>query len=108
MVECQLPKLDVAGSTPVSRSNFFSDLQNPASLCAPFVLRLYDERRLQLLDGTFFALPWNPGIDAGYIKAVTKSSGNRFGSIPSSFITLACPPHHHKIYPFKSHLFKRG
>ena len=22
MVECQLPKLDVAGSTPVSRSNF--------------------------------------------------------------------------------------
>ena len=24
MVECQLPKLDVAGSNPVSRSNFFS------------------------------------------------------------------------------------
>ena len=26
VVECQLPKLDVAGSTPVSRSNFFNDL----------------------------------------------------------------------------------
>ena len=29
MVECQLPKLDVAGSTPVSRSNFFNNLQAP-------------------------------------------------------------------------------
>ena len=27
MVECQLPKLDVAGSTPVSRSKPFNDLQ---------------------------------------------------------------------------------
>ena len=26
MVECQLPKLDVAGSTPVSRSKLFNDL----------------------------------------------------------------------------------
>jgi len=41
VVECQLPKLDVAGSTPVSRSNFFNDLHEPASLCAPFVLRLH-------------------------------------------------------------------
>ena len=40
MVECQLPKLDVAGSSPVSRSNLFNDLQNPISFCAPFVLRL--------------------------------------------------------------------
>ena len=28
MVECQLPKLDVAGSTPVSRS-IFTDIQMP-------------------------------------------------------------------------------
>ena len=41
MVECQLPKLDVAGSSPVSRSRFFNDLHGPASLCAPFVLRLH-------------------------------------------------------------------
>jgi hypothetical protein len=39
VVECQLPKLDVAGSTPVSRSNFFNDLHSPASSCAPFVLQ---------------------------------------------------------------------
>ena len=34
-----IPKLDVAGSTPVSRSNFFNDLHSPASplcsVCAP-------------------------------------------------------------------------
>ncbi len=41
MVECQLPKLDVAGSTPVSRSIFFNDLHKPVPLCAPFVLRLH-------------------------------------------------------------------
>ena len=41
VVECQLPKLDVAGSTPVSRSNFFNDLHSPVSPCAPFVLRLH-------------------------------------------------------------------
>ena len=42
MVECQLPKLDVAGSNPVSRSKRFNRLHGPASLCAPFVLRLHD------------------------------------------------------------------
>jgi hypothetical protein len=31
VVECQLPKLDVAGSNPVSRSIFSTTLQNPAS-----------------------------------------------------------------------------
>jgi len=31
-------------------------LQKPASPCAPFVLRLHDQRRLQLLDGTFSVL----------------------------------------------------
>jgi hypothetical protein len=41
VVECQLPKLDVAGSTPVSRSIFFNDLHKPVPLCAPFVLRLH-------------------------------------------------------------------
>ena len=40
MVECQLPKLDVAGSNPVSRSILFNDLHKPVSPCAPFVLRL--------------------------------------------------------------------
>ena len=49
----QIPKLDVAGSTPVSRSNFFNDLHEPASLCAPFVLRLHHERGFQALDGSF-------------------------------------------------------
>ena len=56
MVECQLPKLDVAGSTPVSRSRFeprlplqpFQRLRpNPVSLCAPrapFVLRLVHQQ----------------------------------------------------------------
>ncbi len=29
MVECQLPKLDVAGSTPVSRSNFSKTYEPP-------------------------------------------------------------------------------
>ena len=40
MVECQLPKLDVAGSSPVSRSIFCNDLHKPVftlcSVCAPF------------------------------------------------------------------------
>lgn len=36
MVECQLPKLDVAGSTPVSRS-IFSYIYKNSSPCA-FVL----------------------------------------------------------------------
>ena len=31
VVECQLPKLDVAGSNPVSRSNLFSHLANLTS-----------------------------------------------------------------------------
>ena len=30
-VECQLPKLNVAGSIPVSRSKVFNDLHNPCS-----------------------------------------------------------------------------
>jgi hypothetical protein len=36
VVECQLPKLDVAGSTPVSRSIFFNNLPKTHSRCAPF------------------------------------------------------------------------
>ena len=42
VVECQLPKLDVAGSTPVSRSNIIKHLAPPNPICAPctpFVLR---------------------------------------------------------------------
>ena len=35
-VECQLPKLDVAGSIPVSRSNFFNNLSK--SIYADFFL----------------------------------------------------------------------
>ena len=46
MVECQLPKLDVAGSSPVSRSNFFNDLHKPVSPCAPFVLRSHHAEAL--------------------------------------------------------------
>ncbi len=39
MVECQLPKLDVAGSSPVSRSIFskaYSQGIPVCSICAPF------------------------------------------------------------------------
>ena len=39
MVECQLPKLDVAGSNPVSRSIFSISYRSPlvvCSICAPF------------------------------------------------------------------------
>jgi hypothetical protein len=46
VVECQLPKLDVAGSTPVSRSNLFNHLQTIArndsklcSVCAPIRIK---------------------------------------------------------------------
>ena len=35
MVECQLPKLDVAGSTPVSRSNFSTTCKHSTSRLAP-------------------------------------------------------------------------
>ncbi len=51
VVECQLPKLDVAGSTPVSRSNFSTTCDSPAStLCS--VCARFSHRRafLQLVD----------------------------------------------------------
>ena len=35
MVECQLPKLDVVGSSPISRSKFFNNLQAAHSRLAP-------------------------------------------------------------------------
>jgi hypothetical protein len=41
LVECQLPKLDVAGSNPVSRSIFsiiYSPLVAACSVCAPFII----------------------------------------------------------------------
>ena len=53
MVECQLPKLDVTGSSPVSRSKKINNIHKPISLCAPFVLRLHHQRRLELLDSAF-------------------------------------------------------
>ncbi len=37
-VECQLPKLDVAGSIPVPRSILFNHLQNLLFRSAPFLL----------------------------------------------------------------------
>ncbi len=40
VVECQLPKLDVAGSTPVSRSNFFNDFHQIQLHSVLRVLRL--------------------------------------------------------------------
>jgi hypothetical protein len=42
--ERQLPKLNVAGSIPVSRSKRISSLHIPASICAPFVLRLHHQK----------------------------------------------------------------
>ena len=49
MVECQLPKLDVAGSNPVSRS-IFNNLETPTKSVTPitplssqhFILKLFD------------------------------------------------------------------
>ena len=35
MVECQLPKLDVAGSSPVSRSIKIKQLAPPLPTCTP-------------------------------------------------------------------------
>jgi hypothetical protein len=40
VVECQLPKLDVAGSTPVSRSNSFNDFHQIQFHSVLRVLRL--------------------------------------------------------------------
>ena len=44
MVECQLPKLDVAGSSPVSRSKKINSLHTPVSICAPFVLHSHHQQ----------------------------------------------------------------
>ena len=56
MVECQLPKLDVAGSSPVSRSKKINNIHKPVSPCAPFVLRSHHERGFKLLDSAFSLL----------------------------------------------------
>jgi hypothetical protein len=51
VAERQLPKLNVAGSIPVSRSIRISSLHIPSSICAPFVLRLhYQQSFLKLID----------------------------------------------------------
>jgi hypothetical protein len=42
--ERHLPKLNVAGSIPVSRSKKISSLQLPVSICAPFVLRSHHQK----------------------------------------------------------------
>ena len=48
VVECQLPKLDVAGSSPVSRSNLFNNLGKILQRPAPKLLQLHrSERRFQ-------------------------------------------------------------
>ena len=44
MVERQLPKLNVAGSIPVSRSNCFSKLATHPKSCAPLVSRSQDSQ----------------------------------------------------------------
>ena len=50
MVECQLPKLDVAGSTPVSRSIFHTLRKFHRFLVTPFTpLKPVRLRRLALL-----------------------------------------------------------
>ena len=46
MVERQLPKLNVAGSIPVSRSRRISTLRKTLKSCAPFVLHLHDLQAL--------------------------------------------------------------
>ena len=45
MAERQLPKLNVAGSIPVSRSIRISSLHIPASICAPLCSDYITKRR---------------------------------------------------------------
>jgi hypothetical protein len=42
MVECQLPKLKVAGSIPVSRSSIYKNNQKAAARTSMLTLRLFD------------------------------------------------------------------
>ena len=59
VVERQLPKLNVAGSIPVSRSNQINNLENPTKTCAPSVLRSHDEQLLfKLIDCGQSARHW--------------------------------------------------
>ena len=44
MVECQLPKLDVAGSTPVSRSNFSIIYSSPSPTACSKMLHYITSR----------------------------------------------------------------
>ena len=60
MVERQLPKLNVAGSIPVSRSKQINNLGSPTKVRAPSVLRSHDEQFLfKLIDS------WQPGRHRG-------------------------------------------
>jgi hypothetical protein len=64
VVECQLPKLDVAGSTPVSRSIFLQHLQALEQQVGSNWLHLvYGEGCLQLIDGVAPTLERSPGIN---------------------------------------------
>ena len=76
----RIPKLDVAGSTPVSRSNFFNDLQNPIQLCAPSVLHLHHRQTfLQLVDHFQPAFDRRLRIDIlVHVETMTELVGHQF------------------------------
>jgi hypothetical protein len=45
VVECQLPKLDVVGSSPISRSNLFNEFQTPQTVAGSVWLHLIHYQR---------------------------------------------------------------
>ena len=63
-VECQLPKLDVAGSIPVSRSNVFNKLERSSLFVGTTLVPLSGEKPvLQLVHGTSSHLDRSRGVD---------------------------------------------
>ena len=62
-VECQLPKLDVAGSIPVSRSNFFNGLREFFDI---FFFRVYSIKEF-------------PNSDSSVLSARSRCSREVFG-----------------------------
>jgi hypothetical protein len=90
VAERQLPKLNVAGSIPVSRSNKISSLQFRTSIYAPLVLQLHhQERFLQLVNcrKPAFARRLCENVVAD-IEAVTELIGNQL-AVPASFVLIA-------------------
>jgi hypothetical protein len=85
-IDAHIPKLDVAGSNPVSRSKRINSLQIPASPCAPFVLRLHHQQTfLQLVHNCQPAFDWRLRIHVLVdIEAMAKLIGDQLSIHPES------------------------